>query len=66
MLIVIPHLSTRSPSRLGDVRAPDWATGLDKRGETVISEFRGTGFVGSAVRDGSRTRRGTVVSREWS
>ncbi|CRL21877.1 unnamed protein product [Penicillium camemberti] len=37
-------------TRLGDVRAPDWATGLDERGETIISEFRGTGFAGSAVR----------------
>ncbi|OQD98472.1 hypothetical protein PENSOL_c009G03043 [Penicillium solitum] len=51
--------------RLGDIRAPDWATGLDERGETIISEFRGTGFAGSAVRGGGRTRRGTVVSREW-
>ncbi|KGO38332.1 hypothetical protein PEX1_069120 [Penicillium expansum] len=51
--------------RLGDVCAPYWATGLDERGETIISEFRGTGFAGSAVRDGSCTRRGTVLSREW-
>lgn len=50
--------------RLGDIRAPSWATGLE-RGETIISEFRGTGFAGSAVRGGCRTRRGTVVSREW-
>ncbi|KAJ5205501.1 hypothetical protein N7491_003871 [Penicillium cf. griseofulvum] len=43
------------PPRLGDVCAPGWATGLDERGEMVISEFRGTGFAGTAVRDGSRT-----------
>lgn len=70
MYVYPPHyLYTPSPTinypRLGDVRAPDWATGLDERGETITSEFRGTGFAGSAVRGGSRTRRGTVVSREW-
>jgi hypothetical protein len=52
--------------RLGDVCAPDWATGLDERGEMVFSEFRGTRFAGTAVRDGSRTSRGIDVSREWS
>jgi hypothetical protein len=54
--------STIDDPRPGDVRAPSWANGLDGRGETIISEFRGTGFAGSAVRGRSRTRRGTVVS----
>jgi hypothetical protein len=33
----------------------DWKSS----GETIISEFRCTGFAGSAVREGSRTERGT-------
>ncbi|KAJ5302167.1 hypothetical protein N7508_007030 [Penicillium antarcticum] len=50
------HLLFHSnPSPRQGVRAPDWATGLEERGETIISEFRGTGFAGSAVRVGSRT-----------
>lgn len=63
-IYIYTPLSAIDYPRLGDIRAPSWATGLE-RGETIISEFRGTGFAGSAVRGGCRTRRGTVVSREW-
>jgi hypothetical protein len=65
--ISMPQLLSSIPIIVHPSGCPcsDWATGLDERGETIISEFRGTGFAGSAVRDGSRTGRGTVVSREW-
>jgi hypothetical protein len=38
--------SVQRHPRSGAVRAPDWAIGLDGRGETTISEFRGTGIAG--------------------
>ncbi|CAP86517.1 hypothetical protein PCH_Pc20g11880 [Penicillium rubens Wisconsin 54-1255] len=58
--ISMPQLLSSIPIIVHPSGCPcsDWATGLDERGETIISEFRGTGFAGSAVRDGSRTGRG--------